>query len=115
MEYSLNLHLLSYIHNLVESINLKNLLSFFYKYFQLVCNSNPIGYFANLFNFKNLSLFKFVTLSDYSALHYPGALNEFEVNYLLLSYRLNFKCFLRLFINKDDLVLSINEIYANAN
>ena len=115
MEYNFNIHLLPYIHTLVESVNFKNFLSFFFKYNQLICQSNPIGYFSNLFNFKNLSLFKFVTLSDYSALHYPGTLTEFEVNYLLLSYRLNFKCFLRLFVNKDDLVLSINEIYSNSN
>ena len=110
-----NLNFLSYIHNLVESLNFKNFLSLFYKHLQLVCNSNQNSYFINLFNFKNFSLFKFITLSDYSALHYPGTLSEFEVNYLLLSYSLNLKCFLRLFIKKDDLVLSINEIYSNSN
>jgi NADH:ubiquinone oxidoreductase subunit C len=113
MEY--NIHFLSYVHNLVEGFNKRNFLSFFYKYLQLVCNSNHTNYFNNLLNLKNFSLLKFVTLSDYSALHYPGNLNEFEVNYLLLSYSLNFKCFLRIFIKKDDLILSINEIYSNSN
>jgi NADH-quinone oxidoreductase subunit C len=113
MEY--NIHFLSYVHNLVEGFNKRNFLSFFYKYLQLVCNSNHTNYFNNLLNFKNFSLLKFVTLSDYSALHYPGNLNEFEVNYLLLSYSLNFKCFLRIFTKKDDLILSINEIYSNSN
>ena len=110
-----NLNFFTYIHTLVESLNFKNYYSLFLKYFQLVCISNQISYYINLLNFKNFSLLKFSTLSDYTALHYPGYISEFEINYLLLSYRLNFKCFLRNFTGKDDLVLSIDEIYANAN
>ena len=113
MEY--NISFVSYLHNLVESFSFKNIFSVFNKYLQLVCNSNQNGYFTNLFNFKNFTLLKFVTLSDYSALHYPGHSSEFEVNYLLLSYSLNYKCFLRIFIKKDDLVISIQEIYSNSN
>lgn len=113
MDFSINF--LSYLHSLIEVLSFKNIFSVCYKYLQLVCNSNQTGYFINLFNFKNFSLFKFFTLSDYSALHYPGQLSEFEVNYLLLSYSLNFKCFLRIFIQKDDLVVSIQEIYSNSN
>jgi NADH:ubiquinone oxidoreductase subunit C len=111
----LNLIFISYINILVEALNFKYFYSFFLKYFQLVCILNQMTYYINILNFKDFSLLKFLTLSDYSALHYPGGLYEFEVNYLLLSYRLNFKCFLRLFVNKDDLVLSINEIYSNSN
>ena len=110
-----NLNFFTYIHTLVESLNFKNYYSLFLKYFQLVCISNKISYYINLLNFKNFSLLKFSTLSDYTALHYPGYISEFEINYLLLSYRLNFKCFLRNFTEKDDLILSIDEIYANAN
>lgn len=111
----LNLNFISYLHILVELLNFKFIYSLFFKFFQLVCVLHQISYYINILNFKDFSLFKFLTLSDYSALHYLGFINEFELNYLLLSYRLNFKCFLRLFIKKDDLVLSINEIYSNAN
>jgi len=110
-----NLNFFTYIHKLVESLNFKNYFSLFLKYYQLVCISNQTSYYINLLNFKNFSLLKFSTLSDYTALHYPGYISEFEINYLLLSYRLNFKCFLRNFTEKDDLILSIDEIYANAN
>jgi NADH:ubiquinone oxidoreductase subunit C len=110
-----NLSFFTYIHILVESFNFKNYNSLFLKYFQLVCISNQTSYYINILNFKNFSLLKFSTLSDYTALHYPGYISEFEINYLLLSYNLNFKCFLRNFIEKDDLILSIDEIYSNAN
>jgi NADH:ubiquinone oxidoreductase subunit C len=110
-----NLNFFTYIHILVESLNFRNYNSLFLKYFQLVCISNKMSYYINLLNFKSFSLFKFMTLSDYTALHYPGYINEFEVDYLLLSYRLNLKCILKNFTEKDDLVLSIDEIYSNAN
>jgi NADH:ubiquinone oxidoreductase subunit C len=114
-DLNLNLNFISYFHILVEALNLKFFHSLFFKFFQLVCILHQISYYINILNFKDFSLLKFLTLSDYSALHYLGFLNDFEVNYLVLSYRLNFKCFLRLFVKKDDLVLSINEIYSNAN
>jgi NADH:ubiquinone oxidoreductase subunit C len=114
MEYN-NSNFFSYLHILVESLNYKYFYSLFVKIFQLVCVLNKITYYINILNFKEFHLLKFATLSDYTALHYPGSINEFEVNYLLLSYSLNFKCFLRNFTKKDDLLLSINEIYSNSN
>jgi len=111
----LNLTLISYLQVLVEAVNYKAFYSLFFKYFQLVCVLDQLSYYFSFLNFKNLSLLKFLTLSDYSTLHYPGFLDEFEISYLILSYRFNFKCFFRYFTKKDDLVLSINEIYSNAN
>jgi NADH:ubiquinone oxidoreductase subunit C len=68
-----------------------------------------------ILNLKNFMVFKFVTLSDFTAINYPDFFKSLELNYFFLSYKLVYKYNLKLFLNKEDLILSLINIYANSN
>jgi hypothetical protein len=59
------------------------------EYFVLLLKN--IGYSILFFILKNSSFFKFQTLSDLTALNYPEHVFEFELNCVILSYRLNIR------------------------
>jgi len=109
------LKFLNYIKLLFLNFNKKFYLSIFYKTVQLSIILNKLSYYSSFLNFKNINIFKFQTLADFTAINYPGFLEEFELAYFILSYKLNFKCFLKIFENKEDLIVSLNELYANSN
>ena len=44
-----------------------------------------------------------------------GFFKELELHYFFLSYRLNFNCSLKTFINKEDLIISLSNIFLNAD
>lgn len=68
-----------------------------------------------ILNLKDLIVFKYQTLNDLTALHYPDLLKSLKLNYFFWSYKLCSKYTLTYFFNKEDLILSLIEIYANAN
>jgi len=46
------------------------------------------------------------------ATHYPDSYsNEFELLYVNLYYRLNFRFFIKYFIKKENLLISLNNIF----
>jgi hypothetical protein len=49
------------------------------------------------------------------ATHYIDYKNEFELLYVGLCYKYNFRFFFKLFINKEDLLISLNNIYDDIN
>lgn len=69
-----------------------------------------------LFNILNSSIvLKIKSIIDIVATHYPDNLNsEFELLYVSLNYKLNLRFFLKLFIKKEDLMVSISNIYKSA-
>lgn len=69
-----------------------------------------------LLNFlKNHYLLQYKTLIGLTAVDYPTKPDRFEVNYFLLSYKLNSR--LNIKITTDDInpIHSISEIYSSAN
>jgi NADH:ubiquinone oxidoreductase subunit C len=68
-----------------------------------------------ILNFKDLVVFKYQTLNDLTAVNYPDLFKSLELNYFFWSYKLYSKYSLKYFLNKEALVLSLIEIYPNAN
>lgn len=68
-----------------------------------------------ILNFKDSILFQYQTLNDLTAVNYPDLVKSLELNYFFLSYKLNYKYSLKHFLKKEDLILSLMEIYENAN
>jgi NADH:ubiquinone oxidoreductase subunit C len=66
-----------------------------------------------LFSILNSNLIiKVNTIIDIVATHYPDNFkNEFESLYVNLNYKLNLRFFLKILINKENLIVSINEIF----
>jgi NADH:ubiquinone oxidoreductase subunit C len=109
-----NLTYIIYINKLLSTFNQQ------YVFNQKIQFNQITMYLANLnyniiLNLKELNIFSFKTLSDLTAVNYPGFFKEFELHYLLLSYKLSMRCALKYFINKEDLVLSFINIYINSN
>lgn len=70
----------------------------------------------SLLNFlKNNYLLQFKTLISITAVDYPEKQERFEVNYFLLSYKLNTRITIKLTTNDITPVPSINSIYSSAN
>jgi NADH:ubiquinone oxidoreductase subunit C len=55
------------------------------------------------------------TLCDLTAINNQGSLYEFELIYITLSYKFNIRFILKLYIKKEDLILSLSNLYINAN
>jgi NADH-quinone oxidoreductase subunit C len=68
-------------------------------------------YYRAFIGLKNSIALNFESLVDFSALHYPDILNEIELAYFILSYKLSQRLFLKIFIKKEDLVISLNKIF----
>lgn len=69
-----------------------------------------------LLNFlKNNSLLQFKTLISITAVDYPERENRFEVDYFLLSYKLNKRIIVKLETNDTTPVPSITNIFSSAN
>jgi len=70
----------------------------------------------NLLKFlKNNSLLQFKTLISITAVDYPENKNRFEVNYFLLSYKLNTRLIIKVYTNDTTPIPSITSIYSGAN
>jgi hypothetical protein len=79
--------------NLFFSLNI-----FLYFFLFSILNSNTI--------------LKIMSIIDIVALHFPSNLeNEFEFLYVNLNYILNLRFFLKLLIKKEDLMISISNLY----
>jgi len=104
-----------YFFNLIEIFFCKYISSIIYKYTYIILLLNNLFYYNLLIDLKNSMILKFNSLTDLTALHYPDLLNELELNYLILSYKLNFRFLLKFLIKKEDLIISLNEIYLNSN
>lgn len=73
---------------------------------------NTYFYFF-LFSILNSNLIiKINSIIDIVATHYPdNSKNEFELLYVNLNFKLNLRFFLKILINKENLIISINKIF----
>jgi NADH:ubiquinone oxidoreductase subunit C len=113
--------------NCIDSYNLlQYLLKTIPKYLNNKINlnlqNNTITIYSSIDNFSNLMLFlknhqplKFKTLTSITAVDYPEKDKRFEVNYFLLSYKLNTRIIIKLMTDDLTPVPSISSIYKSAN
>jgi len=64
---------------------------------------------------KRGSQFKFRQLIDILGVDYPQKDKRFEVIYLLLSHEYNFRISIKIFINENDIVPTLTNIFPSAN
>ena len=70
----------------------------------------------NLLEFLKKSYFlQFKTLISITAVDYPENSNRFEINYFLLSYKLNQRIILKINTNDINPIMSITEIYKSSD
>jgi len=79
---------------------------FYYKYLKFF-------YYNFFIELKNSMILNFESLTDFTGVHYPDVLNEMELNYFILSYKLNLRAILKIFVSKEDLVISLNKLFFN--
>jgi hypothetical protein len=92
------------LNNLYSSFLIKKKRFFFF------LNTYLYFYFFSILN-SNIIL-KIKTIIDIVATHYPNNLdNEFEFLYVNLNYKLNLRFFLKLLIKKEDLMISLSNLY----
>src|ERR1700749_1535584 len=81
---------------------------------QINIYENYINY-NSILNLKNLIISQFITLRDLTVVNYLGLFKDLELHYFFVSYKLNIKSSLKKFINKEDLIISLIEIFVNSN
>jgi NADH-quinone oxidoreductase subunit C len=107
-------HNFNYLNILLKLFGLKYCFNFKHQINLMKISVIDINYNIIL-NYKDLAVFRYKTLSDITAVNYPGLAKSLELNYYFWSYKLFSKYNLKYFLNKEDLVLSIMNIYSNAN
>lgn len=93
--------------------NFINLFTLKKKHFFFNVNKFYYYFFFKILKFN--SILKTNSLSDIISIHYPGELYEFELIYIFISYKLNFRFFFKLFFKKEDLILSLNKLFKSAS
>lgn len=68
-----------------------------------------------ILNFKDLIVFQYQTLNDLTALNYPEFDKSLELHYFFWSYKLVSRVVLKNSINKEDLIISLINVYSNSN
>ena len=85
------------------------------KHHQLYLNIDCNDLIDVLVFLKNDTLTKFKQLVDITAVDYPEETERFKVVYLLLSHEFNSRIIISYFINENEVVPSITEIFPSAN
>lgn len=106
---------LNYNLKLINKIYNKFIYFIIMKYDYLLIILNNILYTIYFYMMKISSIFKMHTLSDLTIIDNIDNTFQFELIYITLSYKLNLRLFSKLYSNKEDLIISINNIYKNAN
>jgi hypothetical protein len=103
----------NFILNIVNFFYLKYMILSILKYTCIVLLLNIFFYYSFFIDLKNSMILNFESLTDFTSSHYPDILNEIELNYFILSYKLNLRFILKLFLKKEDLIISLNKIFLN--
>src|SRR6516164_1517279 len=81
----------------------------------LILNILNIFYYYNFFiGFKESMVLNCQSLVDFTCLHYFDLINEMELNYFILSYKLNFRFIVRLMSKKENLIISLSKLFFNS-
>ena len=85
------------------------------KHHQLYLNIDCNDLIDVLVFLKNDTLTKFRQLVDITAVDYPEETERFKIVYLLLSHEFNSRIIISYFINENEVIPSITEIFPSAN
>jgi len=98
---------------LLFGILLNNMLSFsLIKRKNLLLSLNAEYYFFLFFVFLSNFFLKIMSIIDLTATHYvDNTDNDFELLYVNIFHKLNFRFFFKIFLKKEDLVVSISELF----
>ena len=113
-EHLIDLNILTYIFLILIFIFNKFTLSYNMQVDQINIYKQNMNY-NSLLNLKDFIILQFKTLRDLTVVNYPGLIRDLELHYFFLSYKMNIKCSLKNFINRDDLIISLVDIYVNSN
>ena len=105
----------NFIFSLFNKLHLRYLIGCLVKRSCIVLLSSIIFYYNFFIDLKNYMVLNFESLTDFTGLHYPEILNEIELNYFLLSYKLSLRCIFKLFIKKEDLIISLNKLFKSSS
>jgi hypothetical protein len=100
------LKILPYFLNLKIFFNLKQ------KVFNIYINKNNLTFLLNFL--KRHNLLSFDTLIGITVVDYPENFYRFELNYFLLSYKLNLRIIIKVLANDYSIIPSISLIYNSA-
>jgi hypothetical protein len=110
-----------WIENSYIMLLFKNFLNNMYKFY-LVKKRNlffflDIYFYFYLFSVLNSNLImKINTIIDIVAMHYPDNVeNEFELLYVNLNFKLNLRFFFKVLIDKENLMVSISNLFKSAD
>lgn len=105
---NLTLFFKNFFFNMYEAFLIKKRKFFFFL--------NAFFYFF-LFSILNSNIIlKIVSIIDIVAIHLPDNLdNEFEFLYVNLNYKLNLRFFIKILIKKENLMISISNIYKSVS
>lgn len=98
-------------------IFLNNVFKNMYEYFLVKKNRiffslNILLYFFLFSILNSNTIFRIISIIDIVASHFPSNVeNEFEFLYVNLNYSLNLRSFLKILIKKEDLMISISNLY----
>jgi len=104
----------NFILSLINIFYIKYIISSILKYACIVLLLNIFYYYNFFIDLKNSMVLNFESLADFTGLHYPDILNEIELNYFILSYKLNLRFILKIFMKKEDLIISLSKIFINS-
>src|ERR1700748_297892 len=96
---------------------LKSVFESMYEYFlvkkkNIFFSLNILLYFFLFSILSSNTVFRTISIIDIVALHFPSNLeNEFEFLYVNVNYILNLRYFFKILIKKEDLMISISNLY----
>lgn len=77
---------------------------------------NTYYYYYLFLILKHHILIKINTVIDIVATHYPdNSFSTFELLYIIICYKFNKRFFLKLFMKKEDLLISLNNLFNSAS
>jgi len=107
---------LNYIYiNIWSKIYLKYIYILIMKYNIILFFLSNFYYFIFFSILKDIELFRINTLSELTAINYPEFFYNFQLIYIFLSYKLNYRFISILNIVKESLILSLSKLFINAN
>lgn len=80
----------------------------------IIINLKTKGLKSFLIFLKKHSPLKFTNLMDVWGVDYPSNKERFEVNYLLLSIRFNIRIIVKVTVNEEEAIESVEEIFSSA-
>lgn len=106
---------LNYIYLILNKIYNKFIYFIIIKPSYIINLLSIFNYFIYFICLKESSILKINVLSDLTIVHYPDSLYEFELIYIMLSYKLTLRLLSILYIKKEDLIISLSSLFNNAN